>query len=228
MEKSWKQEEIFPLIYGIITDHTCRDSAFVGHAEIAKLLLESRHGAEAIAAAAEVNELGVKGTASNMVAWFSQSYSVGESAYRRLLERRKEASRWAYRSTQREPTMRGGAEASLPDPDAGAVEGAPKLVTHLQAERAPALVAKKFAAVQKSAGRLACECCGFEASETFPGLGAPIVEVHHRVPLSTYKGAKVTKLEALALLCPTCHRAIHRCAELTVEEFRARYFRGRR
>ena len=55
----------------------------------------------------------------------------------------------------------------------------------------------------------------------FPATSARL----HRRPLAEAVGSVTTRLEDLALLCPNCHRAIHRTAPLmSVEEFRTRFF----
>jgi predicted HNH restriction endonuclease len=110
-----------------------------------------------------------------------------------------------------------------PDIDLEAVEGEPRLVTHLRRERAPDLVAKKKAAVLKTAGRLACEACGFNFAEHYPGLGSNFCEVHHTQALGKGTGARITKLSDLAVLCANCHRMIHRTIPMdSVDKFRKR------
>ena len=109
------------------------------------------------------------------------------------------------------------------DVDLEAVEGEPRLVTHLRRERAPDLVAKKKAAVLKIAGRLACEACGFDFAEQYPSLGISFCEVHHTRALGKGIGTRITKLSDLAVLCANCHRMIHRTVPMdSVESFRKR------
>jgi 5-methylcytosine-specific restriction enzyme A len=69
------------------------------------------------------------------------------------------------------------------------------------------LVAEKKKAVLKKAGRLACEVCDFESATAFGVDG--VIDVHHLVPLHKI-GESVTTLADLALVCPTCHRVIHK------------------
>ena len=104
------------------------------------------------------------------------------------------------------------------------MEGAPQLVLHLKRERDAGRVKAKRKAVEATTGCLACECCGFEAKYVFTNLSAPIVEVHHRAPLGTSAGVSKVTLKDLAILCPNCHRGIHRSGGVSVEDFRARYF----
>ncbi len=78
---------------------------------------------------------------------------------------------------------------------------------HRRYERDRRLVAKKKAAALNTTGRLACEVCDFESSETYDVEG--IIDVHHIVPLHKL-GESVTTLRDLALVCPTCHRVLHK------------------
>lgn len=97
-------------------------------------------------------------------------------------------------------------------------------VRHFQRERDPKLAMLKREEVLKKTGKLACEACGFVAARTYPDLGAPLVEVHHCVPLSASLQSAVVTTADLAVLCPTCHRAIHRADCMAVAGFRERYF----
>lgn len=80
-------------------------------------------------------------------------------------------------------------------------EGARRYVTHLLAERSRALVS-----LLKSTKSLACDVCDEDASARY---GVPVVDAHHRTPLSTWTGEHEVKPEDIALVCPNCHRAIH-------------------
>ncbi len=224
MSQSFKHSDVFPVIYRLITDRTFNASAFVGHAELVDALLNSSEGKALVSAAEAMNKLDRRGNASVMVAWFSQRFTKGSNDFGELLERKKIGATWAYRSKGTTPTDTSAQELFPPDVDALALEGNPKLVTHLIRERKPKLRKDKLAAVKQETGSLACECCNFEAAIKFPGLESPIVEVHHRTMLSSQPGAVEIKLGDLAVLCPTCHRAIHRTDGLTVEAFKSRFF----
>jgi 5-methylcytosine-specific restriction protein A len=78
---------------------------------------------------------------------------------------------------------------------------------HRRYERDRKLVAKKKAAVLKKTGRLACEVCDFESSEAYGVEG--VIDVHHVVPLHKI-GESLTTMKDLALVCPTCHRVLHK------------------
>jgi hypothetical protein len=224
VSKSFKQSDVFPLIHRLITDRTFKGGAFIGHADLVEALLESAEGQAIVATAKESSKLDTRGVASNMIAWFSQRYTTGENQFSELLERKKIEGRWAYRYVYSTPTF-AMAPADLSfDVDATAFEGNPKLVTHVKRERNPQLVKAKLAEAIKRFGSTICECCGFDPKRAFPTISSPIVEVHHRMPLAESETLVQTKLEDLAILCPTCHRAIHRSTSATVDEFKATHF----
>jgi hypothetical protein len=50
-----------------------------------------------------------------------------------------------------------------------------------------------------------CQACGFRLEVN----GDCIIDCHHKYPLSGGAGARVTKIDALICLCPTCHRIAH-------------------
>lgn len=224
MTQSFKHDDVFPLIHRLITDRTDRASDYVRHSQLVDALLDDLGGGAIVAAAEATNQLDRRGTASNMVAWFSQRYTSGENKHGDLLERQKIGTTWAYRSKQTTPTSSVVVGAFAPDVDFTAIEGSPKLVTHITRERDPKLVQAKLDAVQAETGRLACECCNFDAKDRFPGIKLRIVEVHHRTMISEYKGPVKISLKDLSVLCPTCHRAIHRSGGMSVEEFKVEYF----
>lgn len=117
-----------------------------------------------------------------------------------------------------------GLTAMLPpeEGEATAVEGRIVFREHRARERDPRLVRAKKDAVLKATGRLACEACDLDFAERYGELGEGYIECHHTVPLG--QGAeRVTSLSELALLCPNCHRMVHRPARaLTVAELRQR------
>lgn len=80
---------------------------------------------------------------------------------------------------------------------------------HRRRERDQAIIKKKKADVLAKTGKLACEVCGFE-SGVFYGEGVEdVIDVHHIIPLHKI-GESKTRLKDLALVCPNCHRAIHK------------------
>lgn len=88
-------------------------------------------------------------------------------------------------------------------------EGRLLLRRHRARERDRRLAEKKKRQVLARTGRLACEVCDFESSARYGSDVAGIIDVHHVIPLHV-SGPVRTKLKDLSLLCPNCHRAIHK------------------
>jgi 5-methylcytosine-specific restriction protein A len=150
-----------------------------------------------------------------MVAWFSQQITTGVSPWTAFFDRERQGGTWAYRPKTAAPVP------IAEDVDLSAIEGEPRLFFHLRRERSQALRKAKKDAERNAGKSLCCESCGLVTEHAFPGLTEDILEVHHRISLSDVEGTVVNTLDDLALLCPNCHRAIHRTKPmLSVEEFR--------
>ncbi len=101
-------------------------------------------------------------------------------------------------------------EPAVEDLESEAIEENRKLIPHLRRERNQQLAKKKKAQFRRTQkGRLYCEACKDDGLR-YGKLKRDIFEVHHRLPLSKAEGPVKTKLSDLAVLCPNCHRAIHR------------------
>jgi hypothetical protein len=87
-------------------------------------------------------------------------------------------------------------------------EGGKVLRTHLRTERDgnAARLAKELARKRSKNGKLTCEVCACVPEDDYRGLD--LIEAHHRIPLS--RGVRATKPEDFAMLCPCCHRAVHK------------------
>lgn len=93
--------------------------------------------------------------------------------------------------------------------DHSAVEGAASYRFTVARERNQELRRLKIAQARSNAqGHLICEVCGLEPEDRYNQQGDSLIDVHHIIPLST-SGPTRTHLDDLAVLCPTCHRAIH-------------------
>lgn len=58
-----------------------------------------------------------------------------------------------------------------------------------------------------------CKGCNFEMSEIYGSTAEGIIDAHHLTPLSTLDDGSVVTFDPIkdfAVLCPSCHRAIHR------------------
>jgi hypothetical protein len=90
-----------------------------------------------------------------------------------------------------------------------AAEGERKLRQHWYLERDSLLPKEAKAAFKAKHGELFCEICGLRPEPTY---GHAIIDAHHRLPLSKYAEREKTHTapEDFAILCPSCHRAVHK------------------
>ncbi len=61
-----------------------------------------------------------------------------------------------------------------------------------------------------------CMGCSVDLSERYGPLAAGVIDAHHLVPLETLAEGEVAQFDArrdFAVLCPNCHRVIHRLAD---------------
>ena len=215
-----KLDRAITIVGRLIDAMTAGKTAFVSNDAIAVALLADSDG-RALADEWGKEESGqsVANKATNIVAWFSSRWTQDEHfLWRGWLDRSPAGDPIAYR---RKPLNDGGGT----DPDAAAWEGKPLVYAHVTRERNASLRKAKLAQARATGKPLACEACGTVPEEIYPGQAGDIVEVHHRRPLLSYEAPTLTKLDDLALLCPTCHRAIHRTSDpfggiQSVEEFR--------
>jgi hypothetical protein len=96
---SWQHADVFPVIARIISEIHESKSDFVTHDEITHRLLKDAESAAIIEhARAQTKEPHTdEWLAHNMVAWFSQRITVGDSDWAGRLERIKIDGKWAYR-----------------------------------------------------------------------------------------------------------------------------------
>jgi len=88
------------------------------------------------------------------------------------------------------------------------IEGSRKLALHYRRERDTGLSRDAKAAFAKAnGGKLFCQACGVEPLKVY---GVEVIEAHHRIPLSKSEEGRVTEISDLIMLCPSCHRAVHR------------------
>jgi hypothetical protein len=98
-------------------------------------------------------------------------------------------------------------------------EGVRKLRQHWYLERDSSLPRKAKEAFEARHGELFCEACGLRPVPTY---GHPLVDAHHRLPLSQYAaaGKMTTAPSDFAILCPSCHRAVHKHEDCDVDAVR--------
>ncbi len=101
-EPSWRHAEVFPIIARLIGEEYQRHHRHITAHEIVAALLQDGEARAIIDGAREQlqRDWSPEHLASNMVAWFSQRITVGQSAWRRAFERTKVHGQWAYRPTQ--------------------------------------------------------------------------------------------------------------------------------
>lgn len=100
------------------------------------------------------------------------------------------------------------AEPNISEPSAS--EGRLQIRAHRRRERSQYLVKTKIAEFRRVYGSLRCEICGLPERGRYPeALAASIFEVHHTSPLSAATTPRRTTLTDLAVVCASCHRAIH-------------------
>lgn len=105
-------------------------------------------------------------------------------------------------------------------------EGAPRLITHLITERSRA-VRDRFIVRRTETQTLRCDACDDDLNYyDIPGQleGRMLFEAHHNIPLAQHPGEHLVGENDFRLLCPNCHRAIHRTIQgnwgiLPVETF---------
>ena len=95
------------------------------------------------------------------------------------------------------------------DHDVFAFEGHRNFVIHQQIERDKKLREAKIRDFLQQHGKMFCEICEFNFSETYSFLTNDIIQVHHQTPLASLTKSTQTTLRDLMLICANCHFAIH-------------------
>lgn len=98
-------------------------------------------------------------------------------------------------------TTNGTAERASSQDDVLYPEGNRRFVTHLVAERSRAAIA-----AVKQCRDWVCEICGENYEQKY---GVPYIEAHHKLPLENFDDEHNVRASDLALLCPSCHKAVH-------------------
>jgi 5-methylcytosine-specific restriction protein A len=119
-----------------------------------------------------------------------------------------------------DPASGPAGSAVSPEPDEGEIrEGRLIYRVHRGRERNPALRTRKLRQVMRAGLEPVCEVCGLSPHRVFGSGFGTVLECHHLRPLLL--GQRATRLSDIALVCATCHRAIHAKGLLTtVSELR--------
>jgi ABC-type sugar transport system ATPase subunit len=99
MAATWKQADVFPIIAQTIRDLHANEKGFVTHDQIAAALLADPAAAKIIEQAQQESdkERTIEWFAHNMVAWFSERITVGQSDWDNAFDRMKIDGKWAYK-----------------------------------------------------------------------------------------------------------------------------------
>lgn len=99
MEPAWKQVDVFPIVFRLITQAFDERRDYVTSRELAERLALDNAAQSLIAQArSELDDQhSADWLASNMVAWFGQRITVGQSDWSRAVERTRIDGNWAYR-----------------------------------------------------------------------------------------------------------------------------------
>jgi 5-methylcytosine-specific restriction enzyme A len=89
-------------------------------------------------------------------------------------------------------------------------EGALKYRQHVSRERNRDLVRKAKQRYKQKHGKIDCEICGFDFYEVYGEMGEDFIECHHTLAVSELGPNSKTKIDDVVLLCPNCHRIVHR------------------
>lgn len=93
-------------------------------------------------------------------------------------------------------------------------EGRQLYVRHRKLERNSKLAKAAKNVRLKQTGDLRCDVCGFSFKTRYGPLGAGFIEAHHTVPISQFKGQRITRVADIALVCSNCHRMLHKANPL--------------
>ncbi len=99
----------------------------------------------------------------------------------------------------------------------GDFEGRIKLVIHYRRERSKTLSAsaRKLARKGHPEGLLVCEICQVIPEKTYQ---EDIIEAHHRLPLNKLLAPVRVMPQDFAMICPSCHRAVHKADNCNMGE----------
>lgn len=82
--------------------------------------------------------------------------------------------------------------------------------THKARERNNQVIALAKERFKKQHGRLFCQVCKFDFEKTYGNIGKDFIEGHHTIAVSEMTPDHKTKVEEIAMLCPNCHRMVHK------------------
>jgi len=106
--------------------------------------------------------------------------------------------------------IEGGVLSFSESQDIHAIEGGRRLVVHLRVERDPGIAKEAVRRHVRDIGPV-CKLCVLDFSRRYQmGAGEHCLEAHHKLPLSLRLLASRSNLEDFMVICPSCHRVIHK------------------
>lgn len=131
--------------------------------------------------------------------------------FRQVLENHPEVRMALDEPTLEIETEEDAAPAGAPAlDDLSADETKRRLVSHYRIERDRKIAREKVARFKAEHGTVHCEACAFSFDEVYEDYAKGVIDVHHIRPLASLLPNTMTKLSDLMLLCPNCHRVVHR------------------
>jgi len=99
---------------------------------------------------------------------------------------------------------------------------------HRIRERKAGLKKDYIAKYLKTHKALECELCGLKPEKDYGDLGTSLLELHHKTPLNKLTEERSTQLDDVMLVCPNCHRALHKGdAERNLELLKGQFRSGK-
>lgn len=102
-------------------------------------------------------------------------------------------------------------------------EGQQHYKQHVMRERNPKLMKEAKALFIRQHGCLYCEVCKYNFEDHFGDRGRDFIEGHHTKYVSELAPGEGTKITDIVMLCPNCHRMIHRKPRISFEDLKALY-----
>ncbi len=115
------------------------------------------------------------------------------------------------RTLQTRSVAAGGTSVGQPEEDEAAFpEGRELFLKHRERERSSTVNQRAKRLFVEKHGRFFCEACGFDFEKVYGELGRGFIEAHHTIAVSTLSENSETRVSDIAMLCPNCHRMVHR------------------
>jgi predicted RNA-binding protein with PUA-like domain len=102
-------------------------------------------------------------------------------------------------------------------------EGKQYYKQHVMRERNPKLMKEAKELFIRQHGCLYCEVCKYNFEDHFGDRGRDFIEGHHTKYVSELAPGEGTKITDIVMLCPNCHRMIHRKPRISFEDLKALY-----